>query len=519
MSYAHDAEAEFAASELARMFLADPKLCYAAQNPPTISTSATYEPSGTRWPKADGVVLVVESGATSKHRGVAVEYKRTTEGVHGLLTGLGQAEAYVHKGYDGAVLVVPRSYPSLAKPGDYLADVLKTVANHAAIGVVHYDSPDLTSATPFAKRLHFSRKLTLTATTQTSIAGGSVPHTQWVHMREGSTTRDALFRFLQTAKRVSAGAVQKVRLSQEIEEAVERVAPGADPVKYLSNAPNDDPLSRVWRDFWFRWLANEDTLTPWDQSGKNFFVHKATTGVERDDGDGKSVLWEGQWGKGGLKSKLVEYLTSGLVSEEEAWDLFVSGNVSRKGKHLSGAAKKTQGVRQRAHSYREDVDSSLAHLGWIDPDGQPTEYGHRFVAICERYEGGANSNAAKNYFGATLLQAGRYGAFLHYLYRLSEEFFSAEPLRFTSKHSKTGKPVFDDDSYYKYLGEIEKRLTDDLRVQRKVSQRSADRERKAFQAELTLLRQYGFVSEARYRLGVGVTINWPNVQEAMHMDL
>src|SRR5690242_17049806 len=115
MSYSHNEEADFAGSELARMFAVSPGLCYAGQQTlPSISTMASNEPSASVWPKADGVVSIVESGGD--RREVAVEYKRPQEGIHGLLTALGQAQAYLNKGYNGAAMVLPAKYSTLADP-------------------------------------------------------------------------------------------------------------------------------------------------------------------------------------------------------------------------------------------------------------------------------------------------------------------------------------------------------------------------------------------------------------------
>jgi hypothetical protein len=64
MVYNHNAEADFAASEIARLFVADPLLCYeAAAVPASISASASYESSSAGWPKADGLISVLESGS------------------------------------------------------------------------------------------------------------------------------------------------------------------------------------------------------------------------------------------------------------------------------------------------------------------------------------------------------------------------------------------------------------------------------------------------------------------------
>jgi hypothetical protein len=123
VSYNHHTEADFAASELARLFADDPSLCYAAGTAPAaLSTTASYEASSSGWPLADGVVGLVEPGGAQKF--IAVEYKRVQEGVHGLLTAIGQAQAYRHKGYNGAAIVVPREYRTHARPAEYVAEVL-----------------------------------------------------------------------------------------------------------------------------------------------------------------------------------------------------------------------------------------------------------------------------------------------------------------------------------------------------------------------------------------------------------
>jgi len=329
-------------------------------------------------------------------------------------------------------------------------------------------------------------------------------------MREGSTTRDAFFRFLQTSKKLTIDDRPNLpALRPELRFAVARVAPGKDPFKYLSSTSDDRFLSKVWRTFWFEWLATDEVLTPWTKDGSGYSVPNAFTKIERDDGTGPSQIFEGR--VDGLKNLIVKDLNSGAIDEREAWDRFVAGF------QVPGGRQSKQGVASRAHSYREDLDSALLQLDWIDPDGRPTDCGYRFMTLCERF-GGANSAAAVEYVGATLLQTGHYGSFLHYIYRLSEQIFSADPLAFT-RRSAGGTPVFNEESYWEYLSRIENELSDNLKVMRKAAQRSASRPRTTFQVELTLLRNYGFVSPSRYRLGVGIPINWVKVHEATTLEL
>jgi hypothetical protein len=509
VSYTHHTEADFAASELARMFASDPSLCYASDtSPAAVSASASYEGSSSGWPLADGVVSLLEPGGTNRF--VAVEYKRPEEGLHGLLTAMGQAHAYLHKGYNAAAIVVPALYRSHARPAEYVSDVLSQFDEPRAIGVFKYDPPDTSSPTPFAGRLHCVRPLeVLTSPRPTAHQVAARVRTQWVHMREGSTTRAAFFRFLQVAKLLSADPDASPRpLRKELVAAVARVAPGRDAHQYIANTADDKFLTRVWRLFWFEWVATESVLTPWIRIGKRYETPKAFTRIEKDDGTGLSQIFEGR--ADGLKETLVDLLNRRIIKEREAWEHFVSG-FARPGRQSK------QGVRDRAHSYREDLDSSLAKLQWIGVDGRPTDYGYRYMTLCERY-GGPNSPAAIEYVGASLLQTGGYGSFLHYVHRLSERRFSQNPLAFAEFPQK-GRPIFTENSYTDYLSYLEDAMADELRVVRKVSGRARPRRRTTFQAELTLLRNYGFVSRTRHRLGVGIPIHWEHVLEATNVEL
>ena len=492
------------------MIVADLGLCYDAENrPASISATASYEPSSAGWPRADGLISILEGG-TNRQRDIALEYKRPQEGIHGLLTAIGQAHGYLHKGYSGAAIVIPRRYSSLATPGEYVREVLDEISGSRAISIFAYDDLDTTSVTPFDGRLKCLRPMIFGAATQRTRATAASPKTQWVHMREGSTTRDAFFRFLQVAKKLTAEPTSAPPpLHAEMVAAIGRVAPGRDPIEFITNTADAKFLTKVWQIFWLEWLATPEVLTPWRLDSGVYCAPCAKTRILREDGKGPSQMFEGRVSS--LKETLAGMLNRGEIDESRGWELFVTGIKAAPG------AQGTQGVRDRAHSYREDVDSALAQLRWIEDDGLPTDQGYRYMTICERY-GGANSRAAMDYMGATLLQTGRYASFLHYVQRLSERKFAADPLAYT-RPGRDGRPVFDEESYWEYLQDLESQLTDELHVMRKVSGRSRPRVRTTFQVELTLLRSYGFVSEARHRLGVGIPIDWEQVVQALNVEL
>jgi hypothetical protein len=112
---------------------------------------------------------------------------------------------------------------------------------------------------------------------------------------------------------------------------------------------------------------------------------------------------------------------------------------------------------------------------------------------------------------------GHYAALLHYIYRISENIFRTNPLSYTIVQREI--PVFNESSYQRYLVDLENALADDLRVMRKAAQRDRPRRRMPLQAELTLLRNYKFVSADKYRLGVGIPIDWERVQTALTEEL
>jgi hypothetical protein len=332
-----------------------------------------------------------------------------------------------------------------------------------------------------------------------------------VHMREGSTTtRDAFFRFLQTAKKLSTGVETPTPpLDEQLSAAVEQIAPGTNPHEYLSYTSDERFLSRVWRTFWFDWILTEEVRVPWRQIDGVYQAPGVFSLLDRDDSRGKSQFWEGR--ANGLKETIASLLNSQSISENEAWMMFVNGIPS------PGGGQGKQGIHERAHSSREDIDSALEQLQWIDNNGRPTDQGYRYMTICERY-GGASSSAAMEYMRATLLQTGRYAALLYYVHRLSEQCFADDPLAFTHE-APNGRPEFTEASYTTYLEYLEDRMENELKVIRKVSGRDRPRVRTKFQTELTLLRRYGFVSRGRHRLGVGIPINWERVLDALDVEL
>ena len=160
----HDLYASWATAELASKIAADPSLCF--EDPPgtdDISTSATREGSRT-WPISDGV-LTIETTSRDTFD-VAVELKRENEGLHGVLTAIGQSHAYLHKGFRGALVVIPEKYSSHDSPGHHVSEIIRTTSENLPIGVFTYGEPDTDKPSPFSGKLSCHRSIALDSSPQ-----------------------------------------------------------------------------------------------------------------------------------------------------------------------------------------------------------------------------------------------------------------------------------------------------------------------------------------------------------------
>lgn len=492
----HDIEAAYAAAEVANLLSADPASCFAT--PPTVANLSAYATKEGRhqWPHADGVIALAVAGTGAgagaiRRYNVALEFKRPNEGTHGLLTALGQTHAYIRKGYAGAVIVIPDGYPGLPHAGDYVREVLDLTSQATGIGVFSYSPPDMAAVSPFAGRLHLHRPLVVDTPGVAPATQINRTETQWAHVREGSTEPDAFFRYLQAVKLLSGGdyAPDDPQIPAQLAAAVEANQPGAEPLKYFSNTVGDSLPERAWRHFWFGYVLHDDAILGWERDAAGAYHPNPTASlIQRSDGAGRKLFYVGR--SDSIKNVLASELSAGTKTEADA------------------ARALVKKYRERAHSYREDIDSGCQHFGFVDDEGRLTDSGYRFVDACERF-GSGNATLPRALFLDGLLGEGGFGALLHYIYRLSEARFAVDPLAFTVQNA-AGAPVFQRPAYLAWL---ENELATSLKVLRKVSSRGGT-PRKPLQAELSLLRNLGIVQPG-FRVGVGVPINWPALQDAM----
>ena len=120
----HDIEATFAASELAAIFDEKQKKMFKIYKRPGEWTITARTASDRKWPFPDGMISA--SNGRKEDVQIALEYKRPNETVHGILTAIGQAFAYISKGYQGAVIVIPDSYPSCSDPAAQIINFINT---------------------------------------------------------------------------------------------------------------------------------------------------------------------------------------------------------------------------------------------------------------------------------------------------------------------------------------------------------------------------------------------------------
>ena len=522
----HDLYASWVTAELAKLVKSNTDILFDQQGVHSDDmTSFANRESGRVWPIPDGRITLATADIDNLE--IAIELKRTNEGLHGVLTAVGQAQAYLKKGYDISIIVVPDSYSSYESPGNYICELLNHIDSNSNIVVVSYGTPDDTQPSPFSGKLTIHRNISFSSLPNIGSTGFSRGRgsQQWAHLREGSSDADVFFRYLQTSKFVSAsnGQLDDVFICDQLLTACSKMQI-IDPEKYLSFSPNDAMHDKVWRRFWFDYVLTSEVqnLVDVDSNGE-YSVVDSSTKLKKNRTEYKK-FFVGR--ADSIKNKIADFLNShdgngeliGAVNNDvrvKIRQLEEQGilDISTLSKiELSWIAYAIN-IRNRAHSFREDIDSGLEHIAMLESDGRPSELGYRFIDLCERTN---DCYTGKPFllFGAAILYQGQLASFLHYLYRISEQKFRMNPLEFSTLSTSTS-PItvtFEQDLYFRNVLEV---MVNELCVMNASTLRGGAA-RKPFQAEMAVLSKLGLISDSRtkrFRTGVGLVINWPKLSE------
>ncbi len=481
----HDVEAAFAASELADIFDKKQKKMFKIYKRPgewTITAGASPDKN---WPFPDGRISA--SNGKKKDVQIALEYKRPNETVHGILTALGQAFAYISKGYQGAVIVMPDSYLSCRNPAAQIVNFINAANAKAPIGVYTYKSSLIAPGkVSFKGNLKEVRALDFHSGEIKKVEGVSKDSTIWVHFREGSSEFDDIYKYCYTAKKIDESKSESFTPSlipAELIAALKRKKI-IDIYAYLSHSVSSSTVkNRIWRAYWFEYMAHKGVLTLYDKVGTTYKIHKECSKIKTLSGEYRIFFTKN-------KKTLVDQLNAGIISEDEAWEIFA------------------ENIRNRAHSYRIDIEAFAYGIGFVNADFKLTELGFRYVNSCA--DGDPFDDLPKKIFAGACLNNGNMNVFLQFLHRVTEDELSIDNLKWSNEvKDKKGSVVGYKFDEKEYTEDLEKEFIK-LHIIKKTTGRSG-KKRPSLKAEICLLKMLE-ITDRQYRVGAGLPINWGKVQ-------
>lgn len=282
----HDVEAAFAASELADIFDKNQKkLLKIFKRPGKWILTAGASPDK-NWPFPDGMISA--SNGKKADVQVAIEYKRPNEGVHGVLTALGQAFAYISKGYQGTAIVIPDKYPACNDPAKQIIQFINAANSKAPIGVYTYKTALIApGSVSFKGNLNEEKPLVFHSGAVKKLAGSSKDSTIWVHFREGSSEYDDIYKYCYTAKQIDESKPEDFSsflLPAELDNALRRKGV-TEPYAYLSSSVSTATVkNRVWRMYWFKYMVHCGVLQIYDKVGTMYQVHDESSKIKTPSG-------------------------------------------------------------------------------------------------------------------------------------------------------------------------------------------------------------------------------------------
>jgi hypothetical protein len=155
----HDIQAAWVSTEIAELLMDNQLTFFGGYGTPRGWSVYAGRETARDWPIADGVIYA--ENATYATLRLALEYKRPNEGLHGVLTALGQSLAYLEKGYDASVVVIPKAYVSHSSPGEHIRNIIDATIDKPPICIYTYDTPTTSTKRPFYGKLNCVRDIVL----------------------------------------------------------------------------------------------------------------------------------------------------------------------------------------------------------------------------------------------------------------------------------------------------------------------------------------------------------------------
>ena len=254
----------------------------------------------------------------------------------------------------------------------------------------------------FKSNLEEKRPLEFHSKSIKKVDGISKDSTIWTHFREGSSEYDDIYKYCYTVKQLDESKSElftEFSVPLELEEALKRKKI-KNPYTYLSNSVAvPTTKNRVWRAYWFKYMAHKGVLTLYDKDGKKYKVHEENSKIRTLSGNFRAFFAKN-------KKKLVDMLNEGIITEEEAWEQFA------------------ENIKNRAHSYRIDIETFTYGIGLVDSEFKLTELGYRYVNSCT--SGDPFENLPKKIFAGACLNNGNMNVFLQFLHRITENELSRD---------------------------------------------------------------------------------------------
>lgn len=162
--------------------------------------------------------------------------------------------------------------------------------------------------------------------------------------------------------------------------------------------------------FGFNYMFNEGVMPLYKKGKGRYSVNNTKTKIPCNDGSDTRQFFSNN--NGSIKRKLVKELNDGTLSEEEAWEKYAIY------------------VRNRAHSYRVDLESFTLEIDMVDQNVELTHLGYRYVQSCK--DNDPFKDLPKMIYQSEYPNNGNMNVLLQFVYQVSEEYFEKDKLMWST---------------------------------------------------------------------------------------